>query len=106
MVRRKKNEIENFLEENNFDEGGFSLIADIQEGSSENTYIENLEKRFEKEPDMRDKITEQIADAKKVLSERGEIVPLAALLTVYPPNKTGVNKRPLRHMGRITLNAT
>lgn len=43
MVRRKKNEIENFLEENNFDEGGFSLIADIQEGSSENTYIENLD---------------------------------------------------------------
>ena len=55
-----------------------------------NTYIENLEKRYEKEPDMREKITEQIEDAKKVLAERGEIVPLAALLTVYPPNKTGV----------------
>lgn len=55
-----------------------------------NTYIENLEKRFEKEPENREKLTEQIADAKRVREERGEIVPLAALLTVYPPNKTGV----------------
>ncbi len=55
-----------------------------------NTYIENLEKRYEKEPDMREKIAEQIEDAKKVLLERGEIIPLAALLTVYPLNKTGV----------------
>lgn len=54
------------------------------------TYIENLEKRFEKEPDMREKITEQIDDAKKVMAERGEIIPLAALLTVYPNNKKGV----------------
>lgn len=76
----------------------FSILADAFkdkaffafERCNVNTYIENLEKRYEKEPDMRDKITEQIADAKKVLNERGEIVPLAALLTVYPPNKTGV----------------
>lgn len=55
-----------------------------------NTYIENLEKRYEKEPDMREKIAEQIEDAKRVMSERGEIIPLAALLTVYPPNNEGV----------------
>lgn len=76
----------------------FSILADAFgdkaffafERCNVNTYIENLEKRYEKEPDMREKITEQITDAKKVLNERGEIVPLAALLTVYPPNKTGV----------------
>lgn len=55
-----------------------------------NAYIENLEKRFEKEPENREKLTEQIADAKKVRDERGEVVPLAALLTVYPKNETGV----------------
>lgn len=55
-----------------------------------NTYIENLEKRYEKEPENREKLTEQLADAKKVLSERGEKIPLAALLTVYPPNSEGV----------------
>ena len=55
-----------------------------------NDYIENLEKRFEKEPENREKLTEQITDAKKVLAEKGEIVSLAALLTVYPPNKEGV----------------
>ena len=76
----------------------FSILADAFkdkaffafERCNVNTYIENLEKRYEKEPDMRDKITEQIEDAKKVRDERGEIIPLAALLTVYPPNKTGV----------------
>ncbi len=55
-----------------------------------NDYISNLEARFEKEPDMRDKLTEQLEDAKKVLAEKGDIVPLAALLTIYPPNKEGV----------------
>ncbi len=55
-----------------------------------NAYIKNLEARFEKEPENREKLTEQIADAKFVLAERGEIVPLAALLTVYPPNNEGV----------------
>ncbi len=76
----------------------FSILADAFqdkaffafERCNVNTYIENLEKRFEKEPDMQKKISEQIADARKVLDERGEIIPLAALLTVYPPNKTGV----------------
>ncbi len=55
-----------------------------------NDYIANLEKRYEKEPENKEKLTEQLADAKKVLTEKGEIVPLAALLTVYPPNNTGV----------------
>lgn len=55
-----------------------------------NAYIENLEKRYEKEPENREKLTEQTANAKKVLAERGETVPLSALLTVYPPNKNGV----------------
>ncbi len=55
-----------------------------------NTYIQNLEKRYEKEPENREKLTEQIEDAKRVLAERGETVPLAALLTVYPPNNEGV----------------
>lgn len=55
-----------------------------------NTYIENLEKRYEKEPENREKLTEQLEDAKLVLAERGETIPLAALLTVYPPNNEGV----------------
>ncbi len=55
-----------------------------------NTYIQNLEKRYEKEPENREKLTEQLADAKKVMSERGGTIPLAALLTVYPPNQEGV----------------
>ncbi len=55
-----------------------------------NDYIANLEKRYEKEPENREKLTEQLADAKKVLEEKGEIVPLAALLTVYPPNEKGI----------------
>ncbi len=55
-----------------------------------NDYIENLQKRYEKEPENREKLTEQIADAKNVLAQKGETVPLAALLTVYPPNKEGV----------------
>ncbi len=54
------------------------------------TYIQNLEARYEKEPESREKLAEQIADAKSVLAERGEQVPLAALLTVYPPNSEGV----------------
>ncbi len=53
-------------------------------------YIDNLKKRYDKEPENREKLTEQIADAEKVLSEKGEIIPLAALLTVYPPNTEGV----------------
>lgn len=55
-----------------------------------NAYIENLEKRYEKEPENREKLTEQLADAKNVLSQKGDTVPLAALLTVYPPNHEGV----------------
>lgn len=55
-----------------------------------NTYIQNLEKRYEKEPENREKLTEQLEDAKRVMAERGEIIPLAALLTVYPPNQEGV----------------
>lgn len=55
-----------------------------------NKYIENLEVRFNKEPDMQEKITEQIADAKKIASEKGDVVNLAALLTVYPQNTEGV----------------
>ncbi len=55
-----------------------------------NSYIQNLEKRYEKEPENREKLTEQLMDAKKVLAERGEVIPLAALLTVYPPNQEGV----------------
>lgn len=42
MGRNKKNDIESFLEEANFDESGFSLIADFQEGSSEILHIEEL----------------------------------------------------------------
>lgn len=53
-------------------------------------YIKNLETRYEKEPENREKLTEQLADARKVLEKKGETVPLAALLTVYPPNKKGI----------------
>lgn len=76
----------------------FSLLADAFgddayfafEKCNVPTYIENLKKRYEKEPENREKLTEQIEDASKVMNERGETVPLAALLTVYPPNKEGV----------------
>ncbi len=55
-----------------------------------NDYISNLEARYEKEPENREKLTEQLSDARNVLAQKGEIVPLAALLTVYPPNTQGV----------------
>lgn len=42
MGRKKRNEIESFLEETVFDESGFSLIADFQEGGSESLHIEEL----------------------------------------------------------------
>lgn len=53
-------------------------------------YIENLKARLEKEPENREKLTEQINEAQRVLEERGNNVPLAALLTVYPYNTEGV----------------
>lgn len=55
-----------------------------------NKYIENLEVRLKKEPDMAEKIEAQIADAKKIAGEKGSIVNLAALLTVYPQNVSGI----------------
>lgn len=55
-----------------------------------NKYIENLETRLRKEPEMAEKITEQIADAKKIAAEKGDKVNLAALLTVYPQNTGGI----------------
>lgn len=54
------------------------------------TYIENLKVRYEKEPEMREKIAEQLADAESVRRERGAQVPLAALLTVYPGKREGL----------------
>lgn len=76
----------------------FSLLADAFgddayfafEKCDVPVYIENLKKRYEKEPENREKLTEQIENASSVMNERGETVPLAALLTVYPPNKEGV----------------
>ncbi len=53
-------------------------------------YIANLDARYEKEPENREKLTEQKEEALRVKEQRGETVELAALLTVYPPNKTGV----------------
>lgn len=53
------------------------------------TYISNLEKRLQKEPENTEKIKKQISDAKEVIAERGNKIPLAALLTVYPPNEKG-----------------
>lgn len=55
-----------------------------------NKYIKNLEERLKKEPDMAEKITGQIAEAKKISDERGNTVNLAALLTVYPQNTDGI----------------
>lgn len=55
-----------------------------------NAYIENLDERLRKEPENQQKLTEQKNDALNVMAERGETVPLSALLTVYPPNKEGV----------------
>lgn len=54
------------------------------------TYIENLKIRFEKEPEMREKIAEQIADAESVKQTHGEQPALAALLTVYPGQAEGL----------------
>lgn len=76
----------------------FSLLADAFgddayfafEKCDVPVYIENLKKRYEKEPENREKLTEQIENASSVMNERGKTVPLAALLTVYPPNKEGV----------------
>ena len=53
-------------------------------------YEENLKARYEKEPEMREKIAEQLADAAAVKQARGEQVPLAALLTVYPGRQAGL----------------
>ena len=52
-------------------------------------YISTLEKRLEKEPENSEKIGEQLTEAKKILDEKGKTISLAALLTVYPPNKEG-----------------
>ena len=76
----------------------FSLLADNFgdnaffgfEKCDVGAYIENLRERLEKEPENEGKINEQIADSEKVISARGNTVPLAALLTVYPPNKKGI----------------
>ncbi|MBQ5742786.1 MAG: peptidoglycan bridge formation glycyltransferase FemA/FemB family protein [Clostridia bacterium] len=55
-----------------------------------NAYLENLQKRLAKEPENQEKITQQIAEAEEIKAQRGDHLPLAALLTVYPPNDTGV----------------
>ncbi len=80
------------------DEDYFKLLA---EGFGDNAffafektdidkYLENLEIRYQKEPDMRDKIYEQMEDAKKIKKERGNPLNLSALLTVYPYNEEGI----------------
>lgn len=43
MGRTKKKEIDNFLEDDNFGESGFSLIADFQEGENENYHINEID---------------------------------------------------------------
>ncbi|MBR5456444.1 MAG: endopeptidase La [Bacteroidaceae bacterium] len=43
MGRKKKQEFDDFLEEENFGESSFSLIADFQEESIENSYINDIE---------------------------------------------------------------
>lgn len=52
-------------------------------------YIDGLKKRLAKEPENAEKINQQIGEAEKIMAERGKIVPLAALLTVFPPNSEG-----------------
>ncbi len=80
------------------DEGYFNLLADAFgdkaffafEKCRVQDYVDYLKKRYEKEPENREKLTEQLADAEKVLSDKGEIINLSALLTIYPPNKSGI----------------
>ncbi|MBO5249092.1 MAG: peptidoglycan bridge formation glycyltransferase FemA/FemB family protein [Clostridia bacterium] len=55
-----------------------------------NAYLENLDKRLAKEPENEAKIQQQKAEAQQVKEQRGDDIPLAALLTVYPPNQEGV----------------
>lgn len=55
-----------------------------------NAYLKNLEQRLVKEPENEEKLNQQITEANRVKEQRGEKIPLAALLTVYPPNETGV----------------
>ncbi len=55
-----------------------------------NAYLENLKKRWEKEPENQEKISQQMAEAEQIIKERGDKLSLAALLTVYPPNEQGV----------------
>ena len=51
-------------------------------------YIANLEEKLEKE--NTEKNADLLAEAKKALDERGEKIPLAAALNIFPPNKDGV----------------
>ncbi len=79
-------------------EGYFSLLAEAFgndaffafEKCNVDAYLENLQKRLAKEPENQEKITQQITEAEEIKAQRGEQIPLAALLTVYPPNQTGV----------------
>ena len=79
-------------------EGYFTLLAEAFgedaffafEKCDTDLYLTNLEKRLAKEPENAEKLHEQIAEAKSVKETRGDKVPLAALLTVYPPNTEGV----------------
>ena len=76
----------------------FSLLADAFgedaffafERCDVTVYLENLKQRLAKEPENQEKIMQQIAEAEEIKTQRGEQIPLAALLTVYPPNETGV----------------
>lgn len=55
-----------------------------------NVYLKTLRDRLAKEPENAEKINEQIAEAEKVIAEDGEVITLAAVLTVFPPNKDGI----------------
>ncbi len=53
-------------------------------------YLKTLNERLAKEPENEEKIKALIAEAEQVIAEDGETVTLAAVLTVYPPNKDGI----------------
>lgn len=53
-------------------------------------YLRTLRERLAKEPENEEKLLAQIAEAEEIIAQEGEVITLAALLNVYPPNKEGI----------------
>lgn len=62
-------------------------------------YLEYLYSRKESEPDNIDKIQPLIEEAVNTMAERGEIVSLAGMLIVMPPNESGIKQAEYLYTG-------